>query len=182
MSPTYCPLAWTSVNFHDNRASPCCGWLGEGTKVASVADALTSQLFIQTRSNMLTGKESHGCAQCYQEESLGISSRRMHALAQVGVTTNIKLRSLDISFDNICNLKCRGCVSSNSHLIRNDEIEIYGESFSETKYWQNNIPVDVSNLEEINIAGREPFLSKNFKNFSNALLFLVKSFLQYKKK
>ena len=173
MSPSYCPAAWIGLNVLPGEARPCCQWNGEGVSI-DPNKLLTSksiyEIFEPIRQDMLNGKELDGCNQCYSAERVGAKSRRQELIEQYGLVTETSTKLLDISFDNVCNLKCRGCCSFSSHLWHSDEEHIYGESFSANKYLEHNNDFDLSNLEYINVSGGEPFLSKKFKQFANTLL------------
>lgn len=170
MSETYCPLPWIGLNVLPTSIAPCCQWSGLGDSLDHVHQAGQSPIFVSTRKAMLEGKKVSGCQQCYNAERVGASSRRKEAIAQYGEVKEVSTRILDISFDNVCNLKCRGCCSTSSHLWNNDEIEIYGQNFLGKKYFDHNVDIDTSNLEVINVSGGEPFLSKKFDNFCGLLL------------
>lgn len=159
-SPTYCPMAWIGINILPNTSAPCCFWSVDNSKDITVD-------FDKVRADMLEGKKIANCSQCYKSEELGLESRRQKYIDQYGVVNEVKTKILDISIDNLCNLKCRGCVSTNSHLLYNDEMELYGEAISNKKYIENNFyqDKDFSQLEEINISGGEPFLSKQTEKF-----------------
>jgi sulfatase maturation enzyme AslB (radical SAM superfamily) len=159
-SPTYCPMAWIGLNILPNTSAPCCFWSVDNSKDITVD-------FDKVRSDMLEGKQISNCSQCYKTEELGLESRRQKYIDRFGVVTDLKTKILDISIDNLCNLKCRGCASTNSHLLYNDEMELYGETISNKKYIENNFyqDKDFSQLEEINISGGEPFLSKQTEKF-----------------
>jgi organic radical activating enzyme len=170
MSNTYCPLAWIGRNILPTSIQPCCDWYGIGDPVDSPEDLGYSPVFLNAREKMSKGEKVAGCKQCYMTEDSGIKSRRLYALEQYGIVDTVESRVLDVSFDNICNLKCRGCASSSSHLWFSDEKEIYGTTFFGSKYVENNIKIDISGLEYINIAGGEPFLSKKFDMFAENLI------------
>ena len=159
-SPTYCPMAWIGINILPNTSAPCCFWSVDNSKDITVD-------FDKVRADMLEGKKIANCSQCYRSEELGLESRRQKYIDQYGFVNEVKTKILDISIDNLCNLKCRGCVSTNSHLLYNDEMELYGEAISNKKYIENNFyqDKDFSQLEEINISGGEPFLSKQTEKF-----------------
>jgi sulfatase maturation enzyme AslB (radical SAM superfamily) len=121
---------------------------------------------------MLEGKQLSGCQQCYSAESVGAKSRREELIEQYGIVSEVETKTLDISFDNVCNLKCRGCCSASSHLWYGDEQAIYGKpvaTYIDKKYLENNLTIDLDGLEYINVSGGEPFLSKKFKEFADTL-------------
>ena len=69
---------------------------------------------------MLAGKQISGCEQCYTAEQHGAESGRQEAIRMFGRPTEAKLKLLGISFDNLCNLKCRGCSTPSSHMWNDD--------------------------------------------------------------
>ena len=159
-STTYCPMAWIGLNILPNTSAPCCFWSVDNSKDITVD-------FDKVRADMLEGKKIANCSQCYKSEELGFESRRQKYIGQYGFVNEVKTKILDISVDNLCNLKCRGCVSTNSHVLYSDEIELYGEAISNKKYIESNFyqDKDFSQLEEINISGGEPLLSKKTERF-----------------
>ena len=173
MSNTYCPLPWVALNIMPDIISPCCFWKGQcvpADAVESVLDTPNSDTFENIRQDMLDGKTTAGCEQCYEAERIGIKSRRLTSIERFGYVTEKKLTELDISFDNICNLKCRGCATTSSHLWKDDEVSIYGRTFVDTKYVEHKFDVDCSDLTHINISGGEPFMSKNVERFLTNLV------------
>ena len=157
MSKTYCPLPWIGLNILPNEIRPCCHWEGAPTPLE------------QVREDMLADKEIAGCQQCRFAEQLGNKSKRQEAIEKYGVVTEVKTQLLEVTFDNICNLKCRGCCSYTSHMWRDDETEIYSKPFIDKKYVESDVDIDCSNLKQIDISGGEPFLSKNVEHFLNKL-------------
>jgi len=173
MTNTYCPLPWVALNVMPDIISPCCLWKGKcvsATGVESVLETPSSDIFKTIRQDMLDGKSVAGCEQCYETERTGVKSTRLESIEQYGVVTELKLTELDISFDNICNLKCRGCASTSSHLWMSDEEAIYGKTFVKNKYVEHKFDIDCSNLTQINISGGEPFMSKNVERFLSKLV------------
>jgi pyruvate-formate lyase-activating enzyme len=170
MTDTYCPLAWLGRDIAPTSIQPCCLWHGIGDPLDSGHDAGHSPVFVNTREKMLKGQKVNGCKQCYMTEEVGNKSRRQYAIEQYGFVNTVESKVLDISFDNLCNLKCRGCVSGNSHLWYSDEQEIYGQTLFTSKYVENNLKIDIENLEYIAISGGEPFLSKKFNLFAEDIL------------
>lgn len=170
MKDTYCPLPWMSAHSFVGGVSPCCLWEDDDIITEDTTEALHSEFFNNIRRDMLDGKKLKGCTQCYQQEAAGKESRRLSAIKEYGHPKEIKLKSMDIGFDNVCNLKCRGCQSAASHLWYDDEIKMYGETISPTKYWSYLAAADVNDLEYVHVQGGEPLLSKNFNNFAGSLI------------
>lgn len=172
MRDSYCPMPWIGLNILPGSVQPCCQWKGIGedtTKISNINNANQLPLFVKTRQEMLEGKPIPNCEQCYNAEDAGVSSRRLEVIEQYGRPTDVDLKLLDISFDNVCNLKCRGCTSTASHLWFHDEKNLYGKTISEEKYIDQDFDIDVAKLEYINVSGGEPFLSKKFEMFSKII-------------
>jgi len=166
----YCPLPWVSVHSWCGDVTPCCLWEDVGTVSEDANAALHSEFFEGIRKDMLENKELKGCTQCYQEEAAGKISRRITAVKQYGHPTEVKLKSMDVGFDNVCNLKCRSCQGTASHLWHDDEIKMYGESLYPNKYWTYLSSVDANDLEYVHVAGGEPLLSIHFNKFAKSLI------------
>ncbi len=172
MRDTYCPLPWIGLNILPGSVQPCCQWTGVGentSNISNINNANNLPLFVKTREEMLQGKVISNCEQCYNAEDSGVISRRVEAIELYGRPTEVDLKLLDISFDNVCNLKCRSCTSTSSHLWFQDEKAIYGNTLTEEKYIDQDFDIDISKLEYVNVSGGEPFLSKKFDYFSKII-------------
>jgi sulfatase maturation enzyme AslB (radical SAM superfamily) len=169
----YCPLPWVNLYAELDGFEPCCNWKRlPGDKIAQDAQQGFHGVKIQqVRQDMLEGKQVSNCEYCYQDEKIGQKSFRQEAINTWGVVTTSSLQSLDVVFDNVCNLKCRGCNSTASHLWRSDEIELYGEPLVKGKYAKNLSwnTTDLSDLKSISISGGEPFVSKDCETFLQTL-------------
>jgi sulfatase maturation enzyme AslB (radical SAM superfamily) len=157
MTPTYCPMPWIGINYIPTNIAPCIFWRGAGPDLEIL------------KADMHAGKKTNGCEQCYTAERHGVESGRQEAIRMFGTPTESKLQLLTISFDNVCNLKCRGCASSSSHLWHDDEIEIYGAPLFGGKYLKNDFDADCTNITHVKISGGELFLSKKADKFFTKL-------------
>lgn len=157
MSETYCPLPWIGLNVIPGEIRPCCHWDGAPVPLEEV------------RASMLAGEKVEGCQQCYFAEQIGSPSKRLEAIEQYGIVKDVSTQLLEITFDNICSLKCRGCCSFSSHMWRKDEEEIYGQPFIDAKYIESNVSINCNDLKRIDISGGEPFLSRNVDRFLEQL-------------
>lgn len=165
----YCPLPWVNLYAEVDGFEPCCNWKrNNGDVIASTAHEGFHGIKIQQiRQDMLDGKAIANCEYCYNDEAIGAKSFRQSAIDRYGIVTEPKLECLDVVFDNVCNLKCRGCNSSASHLWRSDEIELYGAPLVPDKYTKNTSldADDCTHLNSISISGGEPFVSKDCESF-----------------
>jgi sulfatase maturation enzyme AslB (radical SAM superfamily) len=138
--------------------------------IIPINDVRQGSVMQEMRRKMLNGERVEGC-QCYAEEEIGISSMRQSGLNKYEFTTDTTIKKLELVMDNICNIKCRSCGSPNSHTWHEDEIKIYGESFSKKKYIKNTLykDLELDSLVEIEVLGGEPMYSPGTKDFFKLL-------------
>jgi sulfatase maturation enzyme AslB (radical SAM superfamily) len=173
-SKTYCPYPFIGASLQsDGLTLPCGQYMNVAPfkKFNSIDEARNSAHMQDMRMKMLNDQHDSGC-QCPAEEAAGIWSMRQSALKQFGYNPFGKLKTVELFFDNICNLKCRMCASSHSHLWFEEEKELYGTTINPTKYVKRNISeeLNVSELEEIKIYGGEPLQSLEAEKFFGRLL------------
>jgi sulfatase maturation enzyme AslB (radical SAM superfamily) len=174
-SKSYCPAAFREMMLIPGDVMLlCCQHDTDIPIVNSLKETYEHTAIQQIRQEMLAGNPIPGCEQCYYAETIGTKSKRMELIERYGYPTNIEIHHVTVSFENVCNLKCRFCFSTNSHLLYADELELYGTTFANKKY---NITttyddIDLSTLVELTLHGGEPFLSmradKFFKNLIDA--------------
>ena len=125
MSNTYCPMPFIGSSLQsDGLVLPCGQYMDVAPyKGKSITEARKEMQCI--RKTMLDGKHDSGC-QCPAEEAAGLPSMRQDALQKFGVQPFGQLKTVEIFFDNVCNLKCRMCSSTHSHLWYEEEKELYG--------------------------------------------------------
>ena len=185
-----CMLAWNGMALSmKNTIRPCCRFdigetteeLTEGFKEPSYADK-----FNWLRKNMLEGKETPECNLCYQQGKESIRSQANNidfCLEDVELTEDFdKLKSIELSLDNLCNLQCKMCDSLfSSKLYYRDEhlLNKFGDSMGgklPTKIPKNRIEyikeldVDWQYLTKIKVLGGEPFFSPNFPTLIDFLI------------
>jgi sulfatase maturation enzyme AslB (radical SAM superfamily) len=173
ISKTYCAYPFISSSLQaDNTVLPCGQFMKSSLfkKIIPINDVRHGPVMEEMRRKMLNGEQVEGC-QCYAEEKVGIASMRQSSLNKYGFTTDTTIKKLELVMDNICNIKCRSCGSSNSHIWHEDEITIYGESFSKKKYIKNTLykDLDLDNLIEIEVLGGEPMYSPGTRDFFKLL-------------
>lgn len=166
---TYCVYPFISSSLQaDNTVLPCGQFMKSHLfqKIIPINDVRQGTIMKEMRQKMLNGERVDGC-QCYAEEDIGISSMRQAGIKRHGFTTDTVIKKLEIVMDNICNIKCRSCGSSNSHTWYEDEIQIYGKSFVDKKYVKNTLykDLDLSNLDTLEILGGEPMFSPGTRDF-----------------
>lgn len=186
---TFCPLAWYSVTWQKNgNIWICCmnTLTGNGEefwniKTSSISKLWNSSKIKEIRVAMMQWKHHNYCDGCYKKEANNIRSLRQKSLVHQGefienMLQNTQetgeyswdIKKMDIRFSNLCNLACRMCSSSSSTLriplekkLWKKFIDTYSqEPFdSENFWWDTEL---FSKLDQIDIAGWEPLINKNF--------------------
>jgi organic radical activating enzyme len=154
-----------------NKLLPCCLYKEDIDVVGSVKETFYHGEFETLRQRMLSGERISACEQCYDKEALGLSSLRTESNTKWNNPQNVKLKVLELEFDNICNLKCRSCNSVHSHQWYNDENKIFGTSLLGKKHRQidDYLSLDLSEIETLKFYGGEPFYSPMCKEFCTHL-------------
>lgn len=137
----FCVLPWISLETSPiGTVRPCCLARHEITDANGQAYDLTradlqeirdSAHMKKLREQFLSGATPETCQRCWDEESAGRTSKRMHTLDRLrGMidhdtwNTDAKpLQFLDLKLGNICNLKCRICGSWSSSTFAAEELQ-----------------------------------------------------------
>lgn len=196
MHDKFCHAPWSSLYVDpQGRIKPCCvsfQELGNVAKGDSLVDAYASPELTKIREEMLEGKQPFGCRICYNKEMMGIRSRRS-TYTPVALKEGAQFEAkgdpdyvtiLDISFSNICNLKCKFCgpfCSSkwieDAKKMPDDPTNMWeGHKERDWKIWQvraEDMLQQVSQFPNVNmfdINGGEPFLSSEHLKFLQMLV------------
>jgi MoaA/NifB/PqqE/SkfB family radical SAM enzyme len=188
----FCVLPWVSLEASPiGTVRPCCLADDEivdnaGNKfnlaTANFANIQNSNHMQSLRKQFLDGEQPVTCRKCWNEESAGRTSKRMHTLDRLkhmGIssewTTDAKpLMFLDLKLGNICNLKCRICGSWSSSSFAVEEIANSVDAHSKTsfpyqmlkagrwprentQFW-NQIDQCLEDIRYIEFTGGEPFM------------------------
>lgn len=129
-SKVFCMAPWIQLHAQTNGdVGPCCmANMEEGNAIANLntnADiraAWNSEAMMRLRQNMLKGKESAICKNCYAYEKVGRYSERTQYnslykayygrvlnTSPQGYVAEQSIPLIDIRFSNRCNYKCRIC-------------------------------------------------------------------------
>lgn len=178
-----CPLPFTHLNIkHEGKISACWRYpdaVGDYTK-QSLTEVWNGDELKELRRSILEGDDlPEGCRSCRDMEKSGVTSTRLQALKEYDVTDYSieqpmeNLKSIEVRFDNICNLMCRHCSPDYSslweHAVKKDhvlndkmlELGTYRKQKNHVKLTQAIIDevVDLSHdATEIMIAGGEPLV------------------------
>lgn len=169
-----CAAFWNHTNLRNNdRVFPCCRFKEPVQKFNGDLNTvlLSKEYDILRNSNV---ENLPQCSKCMHEEQLGKESLREKFNKQYS-TNEIKLKHLEIGFDNICDLACDGC----------------WEEWSHTWALKKNIPIkeaikhtsDITNisndLEKIVFLGGEPLMTNRHKKFLQQLPTLETVLVEY---
>ncbi len=194
---TACPLPWLHLSFNaDTSQRVCCNTDHGGfvlqedgshvylRDIQSVDRALNGKTHRDLRQAMVRGKRPAFCKTCYAvEDNGGTSVRQIYVkhygaalAAMIRVTApdgsiRPKIKYLDFSLSNLCNLKCRMCTPHASYRLKAEFDRLgfkYNTAYAERaqKGWVLEKPVInllqaiLPDVEEFLITGGEPFISR----------------------
>lgn len=156
---TLCPIPWNHLVIQQNgNYRACCQCINYPYGALTDADnnpmtilshtfdeARNSAVLKDMRASMMRGEKPEVCNLCWDEEKLGMISRRMHVnmmFAQTDLSRTSEdgtididsypLEYMDLRFGNLCNQACRSCGPTDSSLWyeevsqREKEFSFYG--------------------------------------------------------
>ena len=175
-SKTWCSMAWMH-QFIDptGRVKPCCRFAEKSRpKEHNLEEKTLSEVFYSSwmndiRSKMLSGEQVPGCIRCYQEEESGKRSLReryndmngLHPDDLIEDLNSPEIRWMELAIGNDCNLSCRMCDSRYAWKWFDDELEMYGKTWSKEKRTKSDISSIDSFLDKIvhiKFTGGEPLI------------------------
>ena len=208
LSPTFCVIPWIhlSIGPHEYTNKLCC-YSADSLKTESgqpysftthILDGIwNGKSMREIRKRMLAGEKLKECQRCYNYESIGklsgkneyndewLSNHRELIWNKVrkSVENNYKVSPanfFEISFGNLCNLKCRMCNPVSSSKIQKEAEELIEENKDNSQYFdegfienakfsQNwyknsrflkNVYRWIPYIKKIHITGGEPTLIK----------------------
>ena len=199
MSKTFCPMPFNHLNIkQEGKISACWRYpdrLGDYTQ-NSLEEIWNNDETKELRRAILNGEQPAGCRSCWDLESSGSTSTRQTCKKTYNTVTldhvlkNVKedfsypveqLKSIEVRFDNVCNLMCRHCspdyssvweqaVKKDSALM--DKMVEYGtyrkrkEHIKLTDEMIDEVTIKFApHLEEIMIAGGEPLYHEKHYQF-----------------
>jgi MoaA/NifB/PqqE/SkfB family radical SAM enzyme len=164
MENTFCSAFWSHTNIRGgNRVFPCCRYKTPvQTFDGDLGKVLYSDEYESLRSDSLNGIRNSNCEKCYYEESLNKKSTRQW-FNENYQGNSVKLKYLEVGFDNICNLACDGCWeewSSSWWVKKNPEGKVVEGILSTSDFV--NIP---ETIEKIVFLGGEPLITNRHRKF-----------------
>lgn len=168
MHQVYCTAPWQGLTIReDGNVKVCCA--GEVTignlNQQSIHDILKGDQIKIIQRAMLNGlPHAKNCSHCLQQEkNTGVSSIRQHYNRSYPIQNfdQVKLSTLDVRWNNTCNLACLYCSPQFSSTWC-ERLKI--TNLSPVKNYQDEllefILADVDSIQEIMLVGGEPMLMK----------------------
>jgi len=184
-SDSFCILPFVHTHLNtEGDVFPCCiGWNADRTtQLGFLKDNTLEELFNSDKMKQLRLDLANGvrrpdfCSACYSREDNGFVSARngnnldyldvedeiVASMAEDGYLEPI-IKSWDIRFSNLCNLKCRSCGSVYSTTWAQEELKFTGHSdYTELKSIPEGAPDPLENqyknVDKIYFAGGEPLI------------------------
>jgi MoaA/NifB/PqqE/SkfB family radical SAM enzyme len=139
MADNFCVMPFIHAFVTPNTISPCCAYTNN-LQYNSKQQYWTSEQLKNIQKNMLNNVRDQGCNICWKKEDRGYSSLRQHSNEIYKAHTNqIKNNKeidqpfyIDLRLGNLCNLKCRMCISEWSSQIADEIISNPAEDWIDT--------------------------------------------------
>lgn len=190
---------------HDNKEH-LGNWNNE-----KIIDIFTSDKWNKLRKDFLDGKKPTACTRCWREENSGSTSMRQrfndrysnfpdyankssyNKLKDIATYTNedgsvgdIKLATVDLIFNNLCNMKCRTCGSGLSTGWIPDEIKLGRHAITPIALLTNKTVTHmqedlvqlvnmVDDYTEVHFSGGEPMMQEDHYLFLKLMIDMGKT-------
>lgn len=170
----YCPLPWCHYSIEtEGEVHTCCNASKFepliSLKSGSISDVENSPVLKKIKNEILNGEIPKQCQMCKTLEDNGDISLRQSSLERFGVLDKHSIKYLSLRFDNNCNLECITCSPRYSSLYGKSNGGFQRNRVFDTSSLDQLLKDYTSGLEELYVAGGEPFLSKDFYYFLNNL-------------
>jgi sulfatase maturation enzyme AslB (radical SAM superfamily) len=149
MADNFCIMPFVHAFVTPNKVSPCCAYVGS-LRVNSKEQYWHSEQLNKIRENFINNKQDKGCWDCWDKEKRGFSSLRQHSneiykkhIPEVKQGKRYDTPFyLDLRLGNLCNLKCRMCVSEWSSQIADEILKHPDEDWGTDKPDKKLIELD----------------------------------------
>jgi sulfatase maturation enzyme AslB (radical SAM superfamily) len=171
MEDFFCPMPWTSMFYHVDKAAVCC--ISSKKFDMTPEEFLASDYLQNLRQKFLNGEYDDTCAGCRRLENAGLQSIRKHMIKLYGDRVTIKnaepaLDYMELRASNLCNFQCKMCNAQNSSLLAGSVTEISREKFNEILKLSEN-------LNHLVLTGGEPMLIKHYYELLDHLIEIGKT-------
>jgi pyruvate-formate lyase-activating enzyme len=171
----------------DGQTTVCCRSMAPVAKLSEITDFATDKNYKIIRDKMLAGTRiPEHCSTCYDLEDQNILSARQQETVEwanrLNLTSVDDLNSIqhpayyEIRPSNVCNLQCRMCSPTSSHLIGREYKKINLISELPPPERSDFDIVNFTNLKKLYVAGGEPTAMPEFYNFLDRCIDQNKTF------
>tara|TARA_B110001454_G_scaffold215812_1_gene237916 strand:+ start:101 stop:1288 length:1188 start_codon:yes stop_codon:yes gene_type:complete len=186
MADNFCVMPFIHAFVTPNAIGPCCAYI-KNPKLNSAKAYWTSEQLKNIQQNMLNNVRDKGCEICWKKEDRGFSSLRQHSneIYKEHIS-NIKNKSevknpfyLDLRLGNLCNLKCRMCISEWSSQIAEEILSNPNEDWNDSPT-QKIIEINedtwelleewIPNVKRVFMTGGEPTIIKRNLDYINKII------------
>lgn len=196
MNKVYCPIPWNEVHINADGTYHSCG--AQPNKISMTAEANIYNVYNMTvdewmksahqykaRVDKVTGIPSTLCEICYNEESMGSSSKRQRELQKYSVIPFVDPDiiptpdSYHISLGNECNLACRMCSPAFSSKVAVERIKegtwrgSARLNWTEDEHAWNHVVNSICSSEKlkaVHLIGGEPLMNPRFDELITRLI------------
>lgn len=201
---TFCPMPFCHINVkQEGKVSACWRYpdrIGDYTN-ESIVEIWNGDKLKTLRKQLLNGERPEGCRSCWDMEDSRVKSTRQQTTEDYKKITDFEkvqsviaedysmplnnLKSIEVRFDNICNLMCRHCspdyssvweVAVKRDAVLNDKMIQLGTFRKQENHIRLNdkiieeIGTLADNLSEVMLAGGEPLYHDKHYKFIESLL------------
>ena len=186
MADNFCIMPFVHSFVTPNIISPCCAYTGN-IKLNSKEQYWNSDQLKNIQKNMLDNVRDAGCTICWKKEDRGYSSLRQHSNQiykdhVADIKQNKKAEHpfyIDLRLGNLCNLKCRMCISDWSSQIAGEILDNPNEEWIDTPT-QKVIELDddtwelldqwLPHVRRVFMTGGEPTIIKRNLDYINKIV------------
>ena len=186
MADNFCIMPFVHSFVTPNIVSPCCAYTSD-IKLNSKEQYWNSDQLKNIQKNMLDNVRDTGCDICWKKEDRGFSSLRQHSNKIYAdhvedIKQNKKLEHpfyIDLRLGNLCNLKCRMCISEWSSQIAGEILDNPNEDWIDTPT-QKVIELDddtwelleqwLPHVRRVFMTGGEPTIIKRNIDYINKIV------------
>lgn len=173
---SFCIYPFIELLVNNGDTTVCCRSSRPVTKLQNISNFATDAEYVKIRSEMLAGRRIPHCEACYQLEDQGVISSRQQETVEWANRLNLdSVEDLvriqhpvyyEVRASNTCNLQCRTCTPSSSHLIEREyqQIKIIPEKLPGRNYEDFDF-VNLDTMQKIYMAGGEPTAMPKFYDF-----------------
>jgi len=186
MADNFCVMPFIHSFVTPNIISPCCAYTKK-IQLNSKTQYWSSEQLKNIQQNMLDNVRDTGCNICWEKEDRGYSSLRQHS-NQIYATHIDQIKQnhrqdnplyLDLRLGNLCNLKCRMCISEWSSQIAGEILDNPNEEWVDTPK-QKIIELDndtwqlldqwIPYVRRVFMTGGEPTIIKRNLDYINKII------------